>query len=248
MDELFALEERLGADFCDYSLLGRALTHRSFLNENPELSIEDNERLEFLGDAVLDFVVGDYLYRRFPEMDEGELTSLRAALVRAKTLADFSRQLDIGSALRLGYGEAENGGRERTPTLCAAFEAVVGALYLDQGVEAVRQLMDRLVPSKLDQIIADASHKDAKSEFQVWSQGKFNITPRYQVIGTEGPDHAKTFTVQVMLGDTAWGVGKGRSKQTAAQVAANYALTYVTQHNGNQEIEPPEIGDWETGD
>lgn len=212
------------------------------MNENPELSIEDNERLEFLGDAVLDFIVGDYLYRRYPEMDEGGLTSLRAALVRAKTLADFSRQLDIGSALRLGYGEAENGGRERTPTLCAAFEAVVGALYLDQGIDVVWQLMNRLVPPKLEQIIADVSYKDAKSEFQVWSQGQFNVTPRYQVVGTEGPDHAKTFMVQVMLGDKVWGAGKGRSKQRAAQVAADVALTYVLQHNGGTVL-PPEAGE-----
>ncbi|HIP70973.1 MAG TPA: ribonuclease III, partial [Anaerolineae bacterium] len=135
MNDLSALEENLGVQFQDYSLLTRALTHRSYLNENPGMALEDNERLEFLGDAVLDFVVAAYLYHRFPEMPEGDLTSLRAALVRTTMLARFARQLEIGRFLRLGYGEVENGGRERSPILCAAFEAVIGAIYLDQGVE-----------------------------------------------------------------------------------------------------------------
>jgi ribonuclease-3 len=224
MEDLLELEENLGVEFTDYSLLRRALTHRSYLNENLDENLKDNERLEFLGDAVLDFVVGAYLYRRFPEMDEGGLTSLRAALVRTKTLADFARQVGVGNCLRLGFGEEESGGRDRTPTLCAAFEAVVGAIYLDQGLEAVQPLVERLVAPALEQIMAQSLHKDAKSEFQVWAQGQFNVTPHYEVVGEEGPDHAKSFTVQVLLGDKVWGVGKGRSKQAAAQAAAGVAL------------------------
>ncbi len=224
MEDLSVLEENLGIQFRDYSLLTRALTHRSYLNENPGMALEDNERLEFLGDAVLDFVVAAYLYHRFPEMPEGDLTSLRAALVRTTMLAQFARQMEIGRFLRLGYGEVENGGRERSPILCAAFEAVVGAIYLDQGVEPVETLVKRLAAPALQQILADSSHKDAKSEFQVWAQAQFNITPRYEVASSTGPDHAKVFTVQAIVGDTVWGEGDGRSKQEAAQAAAAVAL------------------------
>ena len=177
-----------------------------------------------MGDAVLDFIVGAYLYHRFPEMDEGELTSLRAALVRAKTLANFARQLEIGRFLQLGYGEAENGGRERTPLLCATFEAVVGAIYLDQGLPAVKPLVEQLIAPALAEIMAASLHKDAKSEFQVWAQAKYNITPRYEVSGTSGPDHAKLFTVQALLENAVWGEGVGPSKQRAAQAAAKVAM------------------------
>jgi ribonuclease-3 len=224
MDDFHPLEENLGIDFRDRSLLSRAMTHRSYLNENPAGTLEDNERLEFLGDAVLDFVVGAYLYHHFPEMDEGELTSLRAALVRAKTLARFARQLDLGRFLLLGYGEAESGGRERIPILCATFEAVVGALYLDQGLEKVQALVEQFIGPALVEIMAESLHKDAKSEFQVWAQARYNMTPHYEVVDSSGPDHAKTFTVQVLVGDTMWGEGSGRSKQLAAQAAATMAL------------------------
>jgi ribonuclease III len=227
MDEIRALEDRLGFQFNDFSLLSRALTHRSFLNENPGEMLEDNERLEFLGDAVLDFVVGAYLYHHFPEMKEGELTMLRAALVRTETLAGFARQLAIGESLKLGYGEAESGGRDRLPTLCAAFEAVVGAIFLDQGMTFVQQWVHRLIAPALAEIIASAAHRDAKSDFQIWAQAQYNVTPRYQVLSAEGPDHDKLFTVAVMIDDETWGTGEGRSKQLAAQAAASKALDKV---------------------
>ncbi len=227
MESLPPLEERLGYAFHDRSLLLRALTHRSFLNENPAEALEDNERLEFLGDAVLDFIVGDYLYNRFPEMDEGGLTRLRAALVRTDTLAQFARQLGLGDALRLGLGESENDGRRRSAMLCAAFEAVVGATYLDQGLDSVAALMQRLLPAMLERVLAQSLHKDAKSEFQIWAQGRFNITPHYEMLGSTGPDHNKRFTVRVMLREREWGVGSGRSKQAAAQDAAQDALARV---------------------
>lgn len=227
MQDLFGLEHNLNIQINDYSLFSRALTHRSYLNENPGTALEDNERLEFLGDAVLDFIVGAYLYNRFPEKQEGDLTSLRAALVRTKTLAQFARQLDIGTFLRLGYGEAESGGRNRTPLLCAAFEAVVGAIYLDQGVEAVQTIVFPLMEPALKTIMADSLHKDAKSEFQVWAQARFNVTPHYEVAGMSGPDHAKEFTLQVMIGEKVWGKGNGRSKQAAAQAAATQAMLHA---------------------
>lgn len=224
MDDLKQLEERLGLQFNDYSLLTRAITHRSYLNENLEQTLEDNERLEFLGDAVLDFIVGAYLYHRYPEMKEGELTMLRAALVRTETLAEFARKLALGDKLRLGYGEAESGGRERSAILCGAFEAIIGAIFLDKGLTTVEMLVQTLIDPALEGILAEATHRDAKSGFQIWAQGRYNITPRYRVVSAEGPDHAKTFTVAVMLEDVIWGEGTGRSKQHAAQEAAAAAL------------------------
>lgn len=231
-DNLRELEAKLGLEFKDKSLLSRALTHRSYLNENPGVVLEDNERLEFLGDAVLDFLVGAYLYHRFPEMKEGDLTSLRAALVRTETLADFSRQLDIGHFLLLGLGEADSGGRDRTPILCAAFEALTGAIYLDQGLAAVKNLAEPLIGPALINIMDESLHIDAKSEFQVWAQAQFNITPRYVVVGSSGPDHAKVFTVQARVGEEVWGEGNGRSKQSAAQAAARDALQKVAAYDG----------------
>ena len=224
MDDLKQLEERLGLQFNDYSLLTRAITHRSYLNENLEQSLEDNERLEFLGDAVLDFIVGAYLYHRYPEMREGELTMLRAALVRTETLAEFARELALGDKLRLGYGEAESGGRDRLAILCGAFEAIIGAIFLDKGLVAAEILVHSLIDPALEAILAEATHRDAKSGFQIWAQGRYNITPRYKVISAEGPDHAKIFTVAVMLEDVVWGEGSGHSKQHAAQEAAAAAL------------------------
>jgi ribonuclease-3 len=224
MDELRELERRLGIKFGDDSYYYRALTHRSFLNENPDQTIEDNERLEFLGDAVLDFVVGAFLYHRLPEMREGELTMLRSALVRTGTLAEFARRLGIGQALRLGYGEAESGGRDRPAILCAAFEALVGAIYLDLGLSAVDSWLQEMMAPALEQVLAVSAHRDAKSEFQIWAQGQLGITPRYKLINAEGPDHDKTFTVAVIVGNQQWAVGQGRSKQLAEQAAAAGAL------------------------
>lgn len=224
MEDLLSFSEQLGLEFRDYSLLSRALTHRSYLNENPNTTLEDNERLEFLGDAVIDFVVAGFLYHRFPEMDEGELTALRAALVRAESLAAFAQQIDLGRFLRLGQGEEDNGGRTRLPILCATFEAVSGAIYLDGGLEEARAFIEPFVRPALEQIRATESHKDAKSEFQVWAQARFNITPHYKVSAAEGPDHDRMFTVQVLVGREVWGEGRGRSKQVAAQAAAAAAL------------------------
>jgi ribonuclease-3 len=227
MTDLQAIQERLGVRFRDLSLLQRALTHRSYLNEHPEHLLEDNERLEFLGDAVLDFIAGAWLYHRFPEMDEGSLTRLRAGLVRTETLAQFALHFRLGASLLLGRGEDESGGRTRYKNLCGAFEALVGALYLDQGMEAARAFGEPLLGPALDDILKRAADKDAKSMLQEWSQASLGLTPIYRTVASRGPDHAKEFTVAVIIGNTECGRGTGHSKQVAAQVAAQQALEAI---------------------
>lgn len=217
----------LGLAFDDETLLQRALTHRSYLNENPDYPYEDNERLEFLGDAVLDFVIGEYLYHRFPEQDEGTLTSLRAALVCTRSLAQFALDVQLGPHLLLGHGEDEGGGRERPAVLCGAFEAVVGALYLDQGLEQVREFVMPLAEPALEQVLQNDLDKDPKSVLQELSQAHLGHTPRYHTVGARGPDHDKLFTVEVMVNGVTYGSGEGRSKQVAAQLAAAEALTQI---------------------
>jgi len=227
MSDLNALQERLGMKFLDLSLLQRALTHRSYLNEHPEHNLEDNERLEFLGDAVLDFIAGAWLYDRFPELDEGHLTRLRAGLVRTETLARFAQSYLLGDSLLLGRGEAESGGRARRKNLCGSFEALVGAIYLDQGMEAARIFVEPLFGPALDDILSRSTDKDAKSLLQEWSQATFGETPVYRTVSSRGPDHAKEFTVVVVIGSTVCGQGIGYSKQIAAQAAAQQALEAI---------------------
>lgn len=218
-----------GFTFNDSELLKQALTHRSFLNENPEQELKDNERLEFLGDAVLDFVTADMLFARFPDFSEGRLTRLRAALVRNETLAELGRECGIGEALLMGKGEEASGGRTRRNNLSRAFEAVIGALYLDQGVEAVRVFALSRFDRLLDRVLQEALDQDARSRLQEWSQAERNITPLYRTVEETGPDHSKEFLVEVTLGDEVIGRGTGRSKQSAAQSAAKDALSAVHQ-------------------
>ncbi len=232
-------EQASGLIFRDKTLLQRALTHRSYLNETRYLLQADNERLEFLGDAVLDFIVGEYLYHRFPEMREGMLTNLRATLVREETLAEFALQFDLGRHLQMGRGEAESGGRDRPATLCAAFEALVGALYLDQDLEAVKRLLFALIEPALPEFVDIAAFKDAKSRLQEWSQNTFRATPRYRTAEANGPDHEKQFTVHAVIDNVVWGVGFGKSKQVASQEAAASALQYVEVHQYDDVINPP---------
>jgi ribonuclease-3 len=221
---LTAAEQALNLTFADKTLLQRALTHRSYLNENPEYPLEDNERLEFLGDAILDFITGEYLYHRFPEMAEGQLTNLRSALVRTEKLAEFAVTLDLGQYLFLGRGEEDTGGRERMAILCDAFEALIGALYLDQGVEPARQFVLHIIEPALETTLAAAAEKDAKSRLQEVSQSYYQVTPTYRTVKEQGPDHAKEFTVEAVIDNKSYGQGKGFSKQTAAQAAAQQAL------------------------
>jgi ribonuclease-3 len=241
MTDLNQLEQRLGVVFRDKSLLQRALIHRSYLNEHPEFPLEDNERLEFLGDAVLDFVTGEYLYHRFPEMREGHLTSLRSVLVRRSTLARFARECDLGRYLLMGHGEVESGGRNRPATLCATFEALVGALYLDQGIDSILRLIDPLIVPEIAHTLKDRLDKDAKSSLQEVAQASMHHTPRYTTIGESGPDHAKEFTVAVTIGDMVYGQGTGASKQLAAQAAALAALERLASGAPDEPAENPSM-------
>jgi ribonuclease-3 len=215
------LSRRLNLPFSNLSLLTRAFTHRSYVNENPN-SLEDNERLEFLGDAVLDFIVGAWVYNRFPEMPEGELTKLRSAIVRNDQLANFARRLDLGRALRLGRGESTSGGQDRDGLLGSAFEALVGALYLDSGLRAVEAFVHPILEESQRSIL-DEIH-DPKSRLQEWAQSEKLGTPQYITVSSSGPDHAKEFEVEVRIQGTTYGRGRGTSKQVAARIAAQTAL------------------------
>lgn len=215
--------------FSDKALLQRALTHRSYINENPDHPLEDNERLEFLGDAILDFITAEYLYHHFPEMAEGRLTNLRSALVRTERLAQFASQLELGGCLLLGRGEEDSGGRERLAILCDAFEAVIGALYLDQGIESTRQFIYQIIEPALQEILDEETDKDFKSRLQEMAQSHYRLTPTYRTVKEEGPDHAKEFTVEALIGPQTYGRGIGLSKQTAAQAAAEEAISRLEQ-------------------
>jgi ribonuclease-3 len=222
--ELAALQESIGVQFGDETLLKQALVHRSFLNENPAFDLPSNERLEYLGDAFLDFVVGEYLYNRYPEMNEGELTSLRAALTNATALARFARSIDLGRYAYLSHGEDERGGRQRVGLLADLFEALVAAIYLDRGLEETANIVLALVEPRTTQIVEGGLERDHKSRLQEWSQRELGVTPVYRTVGERGPDHDKEFTVEVLLRGKVSGRGKGRSKQAAEQRAAEEAL------------------------
>ncbi len=215
--------QRMNLHFNDFGLLARALTHRSYLNEHREV-LEDNERLEFLGDAVLDFLVGAWMYNHFPEMAEGQLTRMRAALVGNEQLAEFARKVGMGRAMRLGHGEDESGGRERSALLGSTFEAVVGALFLDQGVEAVQRFVEPMLEIATEQILVARREQDPKSMLQEWSQANNLGTPVYRLVSDTGPDHDKHFEIEVVIGNEVRGCGSGQSKQVAAKEAARSAL------------------------
>ena len=221
------LAKRLRLPFTDdLSLLQRALTHRSFVNEHPE-SIEDNERLEFLGDAVLDFLVGAYLYNHYPEMAEGDLTRMRSALVHTEQLARFAKKIDLGKALRLGHGEFQANGRKKSPLLCDAFEALIGAIYLSGGIKEVIDFVYPLIEEKCIDLIDNKSIQDPKSQLQEWSQANGFFIPNYHTKTDTGPDHAKIFEVEVIVNGEVLGVGTGRSKQIAAKNAAKLAMEKI---------------------
>jgi ribonuclease-3 len=227
-----------GLTFRQPDLLNQSLTHRSYINEHPDSNLIDNERLEFLGDAVLDFVTGDMLFRRFPDMPEGDLTRLRAALVRTESLASLAIEAKIGQSLRMGKGEEASGGRNRPSNLCGAFEAVVGAIYLDQGLQAAIEFVMPRLEKRLSQVLAESLDKDARSVLQEKSQADYNLTPVYNLVSASGPDHDRQFTFEVVIGDQVAGRGVGHSKQAAAQMAAREALQAL--ENGT--FKPPAGG------
>jgi len=224
MQDLKGLQQRLGQHWRNENLLRQALVHRSYLNEHPDFPLGHNERLEFLGDAVLELVITEHLYVTYPN-PEGELTNWRASLVNADTLAEVARELTIEDYLLLSRGEAQDAkSKARHYILANAMEAIIGSLYLDQGFEACKTLIHRVLVVKLEFIITNKLYLDPKSRFQEAAQEKVGITPAYRVVGESGPDHAKRFEVAVMLGSEQVSVGIGSSKQEAQMDAAEKAL------------------------
>lgn len=219
-----AVETILGVSFTDRNYLLSAMTHRSFLNEHKEATQDHNERLEFLGDAVLELVVTDFLYRKYPEKPEGELTAVRAALVNTNSLADASTKLGLNDHLLLSKGEAKDTGRARVYILANAFESVVGAMYLDQGYDTAKDFIGRQLFDLTERIVEKRLWQDAKSRFQEVSQEQVGVTPSYETLSQTGPDHDRTFTVGVFLKDEKIAEGQGRAKQEAEQAAAEKAI------------------------
>jgi ribonuclease-3 len=211
-------------------LLLTALTHRSAINEKITPAKEHNERLEFLGDAVLELVATEFLYRQLPNEPEGRLTAVRSALVRTTTLAEVGKEIGIGQELYLSKGEESTGGRENESLLANSIEALIGALYLDQGIEAVKTFLEQHLFPKFDQIMADKLYRDHKSRLQEVVQAQGHPAPVYTVTGEAGPDHEKIFTVQVAVSGQACGEGSGKSKQLAQQEAATVALRFFKKH------------------
>lgn len=224
MKDIAELEKKLEIVFSNKDLLTQSVVHRSYLNEHPDFPLDHNERLEFLGDAVLELIVTEFLYRTYPN-PEGELTNWRASLVNAKILADITAELGVEEFLYLSRGEAkEKGSKARQYILANAFEAVVGAMYLDQGTEACRTFINRVVLPRLPYILEHQLYVDPKSRFQEASQEQFGVTPSYRVLSEKGPDHAKWFKVGIYLGDEMIAAGEGSSKQEAQVSAAEEAL------------------------
>lgn len=224
MTDLTTLQQRLGITFNNISLLEQALVHSSYINENPGVAPVSNERLEFLGDAVLGLVAAERLYQGFPQFTEGQMTRLRTALVRRQTLARMAQAIGLGDHLYLGKGEEASGGRQKPVNLAGAIEAVIGAIFLDQGLARARDFTLRLLEADLQEAVTRGDSIDYKSELQELIQAREQQTPTYHVIESTGPDHAKQFTVEVRVGDTLLGRGSGKSKKAAESEAARAAL------------------------
>lgn len=224
MSDLAAFEKKIGYVFKDRQFLETAFTHRSYLNENRALSRPHNERLEFLGDAVLELVITEFLFSKYPEKPEGELTAYRAALVNTQSIADAAAKLGMNEYMMLSKGEARDTGRARQIILANAFEALIGAIYSDAGFDAARDFIGAQLFEKVDEVVAQRLWQDAKSRFQEVAQEKVGITPAYQLINQSGPDHDKKFVIGAMLGTVRVATGEGHSKQEAEQDAARHAL------------------------
>jgi ribonuclease-3 len=222
--DLDALQKAIGVTFHNRSLLEQAVIHSSYVNENLELVSSHNERLEFLGDAVLGFIVAEKLYQEFPDITEGEMTKLRAALVRRDTLARVAGAVGLGDFLYIGKGEEASGGRAKTPNLAGALEAMIGAIYLDQGLTTARDAVLRLLGEELSRVSRHGAGVDYKSRLQELIQSRNQSTPAYRLVAQTGPDHDRRFTVEVMAGGVILGRGAGKSKKLAETEAARLAL------------------------
>jgi len=218
------LEKNIKIKFKNKNLLKQAFVHRSYLNENPGSKMEQNERLEFLGDAVMELVVTNYLFRHYPKNPEGDLTTWRAALVNSKMLSEISTRLGFNEYLMLSKGEGQDTGRARQFILANTFEAVIGAIYLDRGLDKAEEFICNNLICELKRVLEEKLYLDPKSHFQEEAQGKMGITPSYELIEQEGPDHCKKFVVGVYLGGDLIAKGEGPSKQTAQEDAARKAL------------------------
>lgn len=219
-------KEKLGFEFNDVNLLITALTHRSYVNEHRQTAIEHNERLEYLGDAVLELVSSDFLFRNYNE-PEGVMTAWRAALVRTESIGEAGIKLGYAPLVRLSHGEKMGTERAHAVIMADCFEAVIGAIYLDKGYEEAKKFIEKHILSKIDEIIESDSWRDAKSYFQELAQKQSGETPTYRTIKDEGPDHDKTFTVAVYIGKNIYGVGVGHSKQDAQTAAAQEGIKKI---------------------
>lgn len=224
MAQLMALQEILGVNFNNSSMLEQALVHSSYVNENPASVLSHNERLEFLGDAILGFIVAEKLYQDFSDLREGEMTKLRSALVRRDTLARVARSIRLGDFLYLGKGEESSGGRHKMANLAGALEAVIAAVSLDQGMAVTRDFVLKLLGEELAKVGSHGAGVDYKSRLQELVQARWQVTPAYRLIEAVGPDHDKNFTIEVLAGDTVLGRGTGKSKKSAETEAARSAL------------------------
>jgi len=222
--DLESLQTLLEVVFKDKTLLLSAVTHRSYLNEHREATWEHNERLEFLGDAVLELVVTDFLFGKYPEKPEGELTAIRAALVNTVSLANASEQMGINKYLLMSKGEAKDVGRARQYILANVFESCIGAIYMDQGYDAAKNFIARHLFDNTEEIVKERLWQDPKSRFQELAQEQASITPTYETLSQDGPDHDRVFTVGVFLRHEKIAEGKGQSKQEAEQEAAKAAV------------------------
>jgi len=222
--DLGALQETLGVSFHDLSLLEQAMVHSSYLNENPGYAPFSNERLEFVGDAILGFIIAEKLYQDFSGLAEGELTKLRSVLVRRDTLSRVARAIRLGDYLYLGKGEEASGGRHKSANLAGALEAMIAAVFLDQGLTITRELVLKLFADELQKVIRQGTEVDYKLQLQELIQSRYQSAPDYRLVEATGPDHDKRFTVEVVFGDTVLGRGSGKSKKVAESEAARSAL------------------------
>lgn len=235
------LEKKISITFKDQKLLDVAFVHASYVNEHRDKKKEHNERLEFLGDAVLELVVTEYLYKNFPEKGEGVLTNWRSALVKGKHLAEIAEKLDLGLYLYLSRGEERSGGRKKKYILANTLESLIGAIYLDQGYTVAHEFIDNLILAQLTSILEQGLHIDAKSRFQEIAQEVLGVTPKYQLEGEEGPDHDKEFTMGAYLDDELVATGSGSSKQKAEQHAAEAALKAKQWENIQLDTHEPKL-------
>ena len=224
MSRLTLFEQTLGVSFNDQALLEQSLVHSSYINENPDLAPISNERLEFLGDAVLGYIIAEKLYQESPHLTEGEMTKLRAALVRRDFLARIARAIKLGDQLYMGKGEEASSGRNKPANLAGALEAVIAAISLDQGLSVTTDLISRLFDEGLQEVVSQGIRVDYKSELQELIQARQQSTPAYRVVKVVGPDHDRRFTVEVRIGKNVLGRGSGKSKKLAETEAARLAL------------------------